>query len=201
MDAEKNTHSNEHRRNYRKSNSMGSYTRPNSFLYKRAYNALYKEGKDVGATLKDAKGKAKSLLTGKRDVTFKIRLGSCKFTNKKSAGEVHEKKYERNPFHKRSTLSPYEILRYPLGTEKARMCISENNTMVFIVNREANKSQIKNAFKQVFETEPVKVNTLITPLGLKKAYIKLDNSVKAEDIALNIGKQWDNFFTTISLCF
>jgi large subunit ribosomal protein L23Ae len=42
--------------------------------------------------------------------------------------------------------------------------IKDSNTLVFIVDIKSNKRQIKIAVKD-------KVNTLITPRGMKKAYV------------------------------
>ncbi len=39
--------------------------------------------------------------------------------------------------------------------------IEENNTLVFIVDLKANKRQIKEALKKLYDVECVKVNTLI----------------------------------------
>ena len=39
--------------------------------------------------------------------------------------------------------------------------IEENNTLVFIVDVKANKRQIKEALKKLYDVECVKVNTLI----------------------------------------
>lgn len=39
--------------------------------------------------------------------------------------------------------------------------IEENNTLVFIVDRLANKRQIKDALKKLYDIDTVKINTLI----------------------------------------
>ena len=46
--------------------------------------------------------------------------------------------------------------------------IEENNTLVFIVDVKANKRQIKDAVKKIYDVDCVKVNTLIrwVDLGL-----------------------------------
>jgi len=61
--------------------------------------------------------------------------------------------------------------------------IEENNTLVFIVNVKANKRQIKEALKKMYDVDTVKVNTLIRPDGSKKAYARLTPDVDALDIA------------------
>ena len=44
--------------------------------------------------------------------------------------------------------------------------IEENNTLVFIVNTKANKRQIREALKKLYDVECVKVNTLIKYVDL-----------------------------------
>ena len=61
--------------------------------------------------------------------------------------------------------------------------IEENNTLVFIVAKKANKPQIKAAVKKLYEIDVAKVNTLIRPDGQKKAYIRLTADSDALDIA------------------
>lgn len=65
--------------------------------------------------------------------------------------------------------------------------IEEQNTLVFTVDRKANKNQIKEAIKKMYDVDAVRVNTLITPRGAKKAYIKLTADVDALDVANKIG--------------
>jgi large subunit ribosomal protein L23 len=75
------------------------------------------------------------------------------------------------------------IIKKILGTEKALMLIQKNNTLTFIVDRNATKQQIKKEVEKLFSVRVVKVNTLITPSGEKKAYVKLAKEYKAEEIA------------------
>ena len=65
--------------------------------------------------------------------------------------------------------------------------IEDNNTLVFIVDVLANKRQIKEAVKQMYEISCSKVNTLIRPDGLKKAYVRLTQDYDALDVANRIG--------------
>lgn len=55
----------------------------------------------------------------------------------------------------------YDIIKFPLTTESAMKKIEENNTLVFIVNITANKRQIKEAVKALYDIKAEKVNTLI----------------------------------------
>lgn len=53
------------------------------------------------------------------------------------------------------------IRNRPLNTESAMKKIEDNNTLVFIVDIKANKRQIKDAVKKLYDVQAVKVNTLI----------------------------------------
>ncbi|RLE68801.1 MAG: 50S ribosomal protein L23 [Thermoprotei archaeon] len=79
------------------------------------------------------------------------------------------------------------IILMPLHTEKTLMLTERNNTLVFLVRRDANKSQIKKAVEKLYDVKVVKVNTLITPRGEKKAYVKLAKEYNAADILARMG--------------
>ena len=51
----------------------------------------------------------------------------------------------------------------------------------------ANKRQIKAAVKELYDIEVEKVNTLIRPDGVKKAYVKLSKDQDALDVSNRIG--------------
>jgi len=65
--------------------------------------------------------------------------------------------------------------------------IEDSNTLVFIVDIKANKRQIKAAVKELYQIETEKINTLITPRGLKKSYVKLTKDFDALDVANRVG--------------
>ena len=76
---------------------------------------------------------------------------------------------------------------YPIITEKAMKLMQEENKMVFIVERKLKKEEIKKQVEEIFKTKVLKVNTLITPNGMKKAYVKLSPETLAMDIATQLG--------------
>lgn len=84
-------------------------------------------------------------------------------------------------------MDPYTIIVKPQVTEKTMNLIDQNNELTFVVSRKANKVSIKQAFEQLYDVKVVKVNTHITPKGVKVAYIKLSEEDDAEDIAVKIG--------------
>ena len=84
-------------------------------------------------------------------------------------------------------ITAFGVIRYPLTTDKAMKKIEENNTLTFIVDARANKTEIKKAIRKLYQVKAVKVNTLIRPDGLKKAYIRLSAAHDALDTANKIG--------------
>jgi len=81
----------------------------------------------------------------------------------------------------------YKIIQRPLITEKTFDIIERENKLVFIVNKKANKNQIKQAIEKIHNVKVIKVNTIITPRGEKKALIKLHPNYSAQDIAIDLG--------------
>ena len=81
----------------------------------------------------------------------------------------------------------YNILKYPLSTEKSVKLMQAENKLLFVVSRESTKPQIKDAMEKTFKVKVVKVNTQIMPNGKKKAYIKLSPENPAIDIATQLG--------------
>jgi len=81
----------------------------------------------------------------------------------------------------------YQIIKRPLITEKTFDLIERENKLVFIVDRLANKSQIKRAIEKIHNVKVIKVNTLITAMGEKKAFVKLHPDNSAQDISIDLG--------------
>merc|ERR1712127_766759 len=98
-----------------------------------------------------------------------------------------EPKYSRRSVPRVNKLDQYQILKYPLTTESAMKKIEDNNTLVFIVDTRASKSKITEAVRRMDEIKTAKVNTLIRPDGLKKAYVRLTTDYVALDVANKIG--------------
>ena len=81
----------------------------------------------------------------------------------------------------------YKVIKRPLITEKTFDLIERENKLVFIVDRLINKSQIKRAIEKIHKVKVIKVNTLITARGEKKAFVKLHPDNSAQDIAIDLG--------------
>jgi len=116
----------------------------------------------------------------------KIRL-STTFRRPKTLRLSRRPKYPRKSVPHAPRLDQYKIVRQPLNTESAMKKIEENNTLVFIVDVKANKRQIKDSVKKLYDIDAIKINTLIRPDGTKKAYIRLHKDVDALEVANKIG--------------
>ena len=81
----------------------------------------------------------------------------------------------------------YKVLKKPVVTENTFDLIDEDNKIVFIVDRRANKYQIREAIEQIYSVKVIKINTMITPSGTKKAFIKLHPSDSAAELAIKLG--------------
>lgn len=54
----------------------------------------------------------------------------------------------------------YDVIKKPLITEKTTVQKDEKNVLAFVVNRAANKIEIKAAVEQLFNAEVASVNTV-----------------------------------------
>jgi large subunit ribosomal protein L23Ae len=109
------------------------------------------------------------------------------FYKPKTFSKSRTPKYVRKSTPKKNTLDKHSIIKYPLTTESSMKLIEDSNTLVFIVDIKANKRQIKAAVKELYNIECEKVNTLITPRGLKKSYVRLSKDFDALDVANRVG--------------
>merc|ERR1711915_996427 len=67
-------------------------------------------------------------------------------------------KSPRRSVPRKSKLDAFSVVKYPLTTESAMKKIEDNNTLVFIVDRLANKYQIKASVKKLYEIDAARVN-------------------------------------------
>ncbi|KAG8190031.1 hypothetical protein JTE90_000126 [Oedothorax gibbosus] len=143
--------------------------------------------------LTPALGKAKAL-AAKRKVTKgahgtrvrKIRT-TVQFRRPVTLSLKRSPKYPRKSCPRRARFDQWSTIKHPLTTESAMKKIEDNNTLVFIVNKKANKPQVRMAVKKLYNIDVQKVNTLIRPDGQKKAYVRLAPDYDALDVANKIG--------------
>lgn len=84
-------------------------------------------------------------------------------------------------------MDPYNVIKYPLATEKSIRLIESENKIMFAVNIKATKSEIKKAIEEMFKVEVDSVNTFVSPEGEKRAYVKFSSKNPAMDIATQTG--------------
>ena|SRR3989338_2905239 len=80
-----------------------------------------------------------------------------------------------------------DTLKFVHMTEKAIRNIEKENKLVFIVDRSADKSEIKNSVEAAYSEKVTSVNTLIDQKGRKKATVKFAKANAAGDIAVKLG--------------
>ena len=80
-----------------------------------------------------------------------------------------------------------EVIKYPLVSEDAVTLIEAENKITFIVDADASKNDIRRAVEELYEVRVDRVNSVVTPEGRKKAYVKLDSDYKASDLAVRLG--------------
>ncbi|MCF2142589.1 MAG: 50S ribosomal protein L23 [Candidatus Heimdallarchaeota archaeon] len=81
----------------------------------------------------------------------------------------------------------HKVIISPYSSERVFEMIESENKLVFIVQRQANKVTIKRAIEELYNVKVVKVNTMITTSGKKKAIVKLHPTNNAVDLATALG--------------
>ena len=72
-----------------------------------------------------------------------------------------------------------EIIKRVVITQDAVSLIEKENKLTFIVDIRATKGDVKRAVEELYGVKVEKVNTMITPRGEKKAYVKLKKEYPA----------------------
>lgn len=78
------------------------------------------------------------------------------------------------------------IIHAPLSTEKSIRLMESENKLIFIVDKKANKKQIKDELMSLFDVKVTAVNTLIGPDGKKRAYVTFSDDTPAVDLATKL---------------
>ncbi|KIM24685.1 hypothetical protein M408DRAFT_26804 [Serendipita vermifera MAFF 305830] len=138
---------------------------------------------------KDSKAKAakKAALKGGSSTIKRKTRTSVSFHRPKTLRLPRTPKYPRTSIPHVPRMDQFRTIISPLNTESAMKKIEEHNTLVFIVDIKANKRQIREAVKRLYDVQAAKVNTLIRPDGKKKAYVRLTSDFDALDVANKIG--------------
>lgn len=73
--------------------------------------------------------------------------------------------------------TPYDTIISLLRTEKGTTLLPFNK-YIFLVNKRANKCQIKNAVEQIYKVKVAKVNSAIVPGKLKRVRFQLGRTAE-----------------------
>ncbi|KAF0852844.1 60S large subunit ribosomal protein uL23 (rpL23A) [Andalucia godoyi] len=138
------------------------------------------------AAASKAKAAAKVVKQGVKTATRKM-ITKVTFRRPSTLALARNPKYLRRATVSTKKTDQFAVLRFPLTSETAMKKIEDNNTLVFIVNRRSTKKQIAAAIKTMYDVDVAKVNTLIRPDGLKKAFIRLAPDQEALDVANKVG--------------
>lgn len=107
-----------------------------------------------------AESSATQLRKGSGKKVTKVRT-KVHFSRPKTFKPPRAEKYKRKSVPNLPKMDKFRVIKFPLTTESAMKKIEDNNTLVFIVDVTANKRQIKEAVKNMYDIACQKVNTLI----------------------------------------
>lgn len=81
----------------------------------------------------------------------------------------------------------YDVIEYPVITEKTVNLISTDNRITFVVNKSSTKEQIKNAVEKMYNVKVKKINVIKDRKNRKKAMVTLKKEYNAQDLANKLG--------------
>ena len=84
-------------------------------------------------------------------------------------------------------MDSFKTIRYPVMTEVTSRLLETENKLVFMVNKNATKRDIKMAVEELYDVAVDQVNSTITSDGEKKAFVRLSSEYKATDVAIKLG--------------
>ncbi|MHB9285545.1 50S ribosomal protein L23 [Halobacteriales archaeon Cl-PHB] len=79
------------------------------------------------------------------------------------------------------------IIKHPHVTEKSMDKMDFENKLLFVVDLDANKPEIRDAVQDRYDVTVEDVNTMVTTDGEKKATVALSDDDDAQEIASRIG--------------
>ncbi len=72
------------------------------------------------------------------------------------------------------------------STEKATALLEREQTVVLFVSLDATKEQIKRDVEELLNIKPLRVRTVITAKGKKKAYVRLPKDINVDEISAKL---------------
>jgi ribosomal protein L23 len=83
-------------------------------------------------------------------------------------------------------MNDYDVIKYPLTTEKSVRLMESENKIIFVVHTKSNKKDVKKAFETLFNAKAKKIN-IHNQKGRKIAIVTLHPDFNAMDIATQLG--------------
>ena len=112
-------------------------------------------------------------------------MAEKKKTEKAKKKTVKTKKADQK--NVKDIFDPYQIIKFPLTTEKGVRLMEAENKLLFVVDRSANKDDIKKAIEEMFKVKVESVKTFISTKAQKRAYVKFSVETPAIDVATQLG--------------
>ena len=141
---------------------------------------------DKQSQVKKAETVAKALKKTPSTVVRKIRRNTHFFRPKTRQLEK-QPKFSRKSTSTLNKMDEFRVVVSPCATETAMKKIESINTLSFLCDVKATKKQIKDAVLKLHNIKAIKINTLIRPDGVKKAFVRLAKDQDALDVANRIG--------------
>lgn len=79
------------------------------------------------------------------------------------------------------------MIQYPYVTEKSTIQAEENNTLQFIVDVNDTKDKVKKDIETLYKVNVLRVNTMLTTKGKKKAIVLFQEPNTATELASRLG--------------
>ena len=84
------------------------------------------------------------------------------------------------------TIITKTIIKYPVSSEKCIRLMESENKLLFVVDKQANKQDIKKAIEDAFKVKVTSVKTHIFD-SKKRAYVQFSKEYPAIDVATQLG--------------
>ena len=98
-----------------------------------------------------------------------------------------EKKVKVQAATPEQALKAFNVIIYPLITEKAVNAIEAENKITFVVHKTAARNEVRQAVERLYEVKVDRVNTIKDAKGRKKAIVQINKQFKASDLAMKLG--------------
>jgi large subunit ribosomal protein L23 len=79
------------------------------------------------------------------------------------------------------------VIKHPLSTEKSIRLMESENKLLFVVDLDATKTDVKRDIEDLFDCTVEDVKTLVNMKGEKRAYVRFGEETPAIDIATRMG--------------